>query len=166
MSRTLISCLICVLLPACSQKAKEKAALPLDVYTLDLGDDEMNEAISEARSSFQQFADALSSSRPGYSLFALKVMFEDHVGGFEHIWITDIYFRDGQFHGTVGNTPSYTTEVEAGQQITVDLNKVSDWMYVYNGVLHGGYTLRVLRNRMSPEERNEFDKSLEFTIRD
>jgi uncharacterized protein YegJ (DUF2314 family) len=155
-------------LQACHTKTNKSSPVggALEIYSIDVGDEEMNNAIAEARTSFKQFNDAFKSNRSDYSLFALKVMFQDHVGGYEHIWITDLSFRDGEYHGTVGNTPSYTTEVEAGQQITVEAKKISDWMYVEHGKLRGGFTLRVLRNRMSQSERDKFDADLGFKIKD
>ena len=38
-------------------------------------------------------------------------------------------------------------------------------MYVDHGVLVGGYTIRVLRDRLSGVERAEFDRNLPFKIR-
>ena len=37
-------------------------------------------------------------------------------------------------------------------------------MYVDHGKLVGGYTLRVLRDGLSPAERAEFDRSIPFKI--
>ena len=51
-----------------------------------------------------------------------------------------------------------------GQKVTVEPSKISDWMFVQNGRLVGGYTLRVLRDAMSPSERKEFDKNVPFVI--
>jgi uncharacterized protein YegJ (DUF2314 family) len=56
--------------------------------------------------------------------------------------------------------------VEAGEEVRVDPEKISDWMYVDNGVLRGGFTLRVLRSRMSPQEREQFDSEIGFGIED
>jgi uncharacterized protein YegJ (DUF2314 family) len=43
-------------------------------------------------------------------------------------------------------------------------NEISDWMYVENKKLIGGYTIRVLRDNMPPEERREFERSVPFTL--
>jgi hypothetical protein len=44
--------------------------------------------------------------------------------------------------------------------------EISDWMYVDNGRLVGGTTVRVLRNSASEEEGAEFDQSVPFVIAD
>jgi uncharacterized protein YegJ (DUF2314 family) len=42
--------------------------------------------------------------------------------------------------------------------------RISDWMYVHEGRLVGGYTIRVMRDRLSPAERLRFDQGLPFKI--
>jgi uncharacterized protein YegJ (DUF2314 family) len=56
------------------------------------------------------------------------------------------------------------SNVKIGDQATVDPESISDWMFVDNGKLVGGYTVRVLRDAMSAAEREEFDKSVPFKI--
>lgn len=158
-----------ILTLGCQQKSKDattSAGSASGVQTLEASDVEMNKAIEAARSSLPQFEEAMRSNNPQYDLFALKVVFPDQVRGYEHIWITDLILENGQYRGLVGNEPQYTIVVEVGQEITVDTEKISDWMYVEDGKLRGGYTLRVLRNRMSPHERSEFDRSLGIIIED
>jgi hypothetical protein len=38
-------------------------------------------------------------------------------------------------------------------------------MYIDKGVLVGGYTIRVLRDTMSPTDRADFDKSVPFEVK-
>jgi uncharacterized protein YegJ (DUF2314 family) len=153
---------------ACQTRPKESDASTgeMSAYSIEEDDQEMNHAIEEARNTLPQFTEAFTSNNPNHTLFALKMMFQDQVGGFEHIWITDLAFDDGAFRGLVGNIPEYTIEVEAGEEVRVDPEKISDWMYVDNGVLRGGFTLRVLRSRMSPQEREQFDSEIGFGIED
>jgi uncharacterized protein YegJ (DUF2314 family) len=54
--------------------------------------------------------------------------------------------------------------VHLGQRVTVAPRDVSDWMFVKDGKLMGGYTTRVLYARLSPEQRAQFDKEAEFRI--
>lgn len=163
---TFIVIALAILSWGCQQKPKEASTSgnATGLQTLEDTDAEMNEAIEAARASLSQFEDAMRSDNPQYDLFALKVMFPDQIGGSEHIWITDLILEDGQYRGLVGNEPQYTILVEAGQEVTVDPEKISDWMFVEAGKLRGGYTLRVLRSRMSAHERAEFDRSLGITI--
>ena len=53
--------------------------------------------------------------------------------------------RRHSFQGTVNNEPEKVKTVKMGQKVTVAA-KISDWMYVENRKLVGGYTMRVLRS--------------------
>lgn len=66
---------------------------------------------------------------------------------------------DGErFAGTLSNIPADVPGLEHGQRVVVALNEISDWMVVDNGRLIGGYTIRVFRDRLSDQERSEFDR--------
>ncbi len=56
------------------------------------------------------------------------------------------------------------TNVSLGNSLVLGPSEISDWMIVENNTLVGGYTIRVLRNRLSAEDRKKFDQSLPFTI--
>ena len=46
------------------------------------------------------------------------------------------------------------------------MKDITDWMYVDKGILQGGYTIKLIRNRMSKEERAKFDAGFPFKILD
>jgi len=56
--------------------------------------------------------------------------------------------------------------LEAGEKITIDDTEIVDWMIVEKGKLIGGYTIRLAVQRMSPEERERFLKTLDYSIED
>jgi len=60
--------------------------------------------------------------------------------------------------------PAKVKSVKIGQTVTVERAKISDWMYIENRKLVGGYTLRALRETLPPDERANFDKSVPFVI--
>ncbi len=39
-------------------------------------------------------------------------------------------------------------------------------MYLDKGVLRGGYTIRAMREQLSETEKEEFNRSIDFTIED
>src|SRR5688500_8168693 len=73
----------------------------------------MNEAISKARETFDEFEKAFTSNKYDTSTFALKVRFNTENGG-EHIWATGLTFENGYYFGTIDDLPVSTTEVKAG----------------------------------------------------
>ena len=80
------------------------------------------------------------------------------------MWLTPVTYDGQNFHGTINNIPELVKSVEIGQAVTVAPSEISDWMYIDNGKLVGGETMRALRNAATPAERAEFDKSVPFVI--
>ena len=68
------------------------------------------------------------------------------------------------FRGKINNDPELVKNVKIGQSITVEPKQISDWMYINQGKLVGGTTVRVLRDNLSPSERKGFDESVPFKI--
>lgn len=135
------------------------------IYNVPNNDDEMNDAILKANQTLNNFNLALNSGNTDFNYFALKTRFNTSTGG-EHIWITDITFKDNKYFGVIDNLPEYTTEVKIGDTIEIENNNISDWMYIDNQKLRGGYTIRLLRNRMTEQERKQFDTENGLIIED
>jgi uncharacterized protein YegJ (DUF2314 family) len=126
-------------------------------------DPRMNAAIAKARETVDTFIAALQSPRTGQSEFTVKMAFTDgeHT---EHMWLSPVSYDGKIFHGTVQNDPANVANVKLGQAASIEPSKISDWMYVENGKLVGGYTVRALREIMPPSERAEFDRTAPFRI--
>ena len=73
-------------------------------------------------------------------------------------------FDGRQFEGTISNDPTIVKTVKSGDVVKVEKNAVEDWMYVEKRKLVGGYTVRVLRDRLSAAERKALDDSLPYKI--
>ncbi len=136
-----------------------------NIYSTPGDDQEMNEAIASARNTLEQFKVALESNSYDTSKFALKVRFKTATGA-EHIWVTSIIFHNGDYFGLVDNLPNLATQVKLGEKYKIEMKDITDWMYVDKGVLQGGYTIKLLRNRMSQAERVKFDTEFPFKILD
>lgn len=110
---------------------------------------EMNAAIARARSEVDAFIAVMKSGE--VTQFAIKVPIKDQ-GHVEHFWMTDVTYRDGRFTGKINNQPGIVSNVKFGQTLTVEKDKISDWLYIRNGKMYGHYTLRPLLPAMSEEE--------------
>lgn len=148
---------LCILLYACQQEEKETSTEEPPVVEVLTEDSAMNAAILEAHQTLDTFNHALNSHNPNYDYFALKVLFPTPTGN-EHLWVSDIVLTNGKYRGVINNVPEQTKEVDIGDTILIDNSRISDWMFVEAGKLHGGYTVRLLRNRMTEEEKNAFDR--------
>ena len=123
-----------------------------------IADDEMEQAMDRARASVDEFLVVLKQEPPGvYTAVKVAVSEESET---EHLWLVDPRYEAGMIHGSLGNRPVGLTSWQVGDPAIVAPNEISDWMIIEDGVLRGGFTLRVARARMSPEEREAFDLSL------
>jgi len=140
----------------------EREGQPPVTYVED-DDPKMVAAIEKARSTVDQFITALNNPKQSQSAFSVKLLVKDGDHK-EHMWILPVRYKDGKFHGTINNEPDKVTTVKIGDEVDVARDQISDWMYVENRKLKGGYTLRVLRDSVSEKERQDFDRSVPFTI--
>src|SRR5947209_7094276 len=136
--------------------ADQVIAVPAD-------DARMNAAIAKARATVGTFVTALRAPTASQSSFSIKIPISNGDDR-EHFWLSDVRYDGTVFSGKIDNEPATVTTVKIGQAISARLAEISDWMYVDHGKLVGGYTLRVLRDGLSPAERAEFDRSIPFKI--
>lgn len=133
------------------------------IYNIESEDSEMNKAIIIANQTLNEFKSALETENTNFHSFALKVRYETEKGG-EHIWISYIEIRNGKFVGFIDNSPESTQEVKLNDLIEIDSDQITDWLYLDKENLKGGFTIRILRNRMTEKERKEFDEYCGFVI--
>ncbi len=169
MRYTISAFLFFITLTACQNTAtQQEPAATVDgqnVYTTSGDDKEMNAAMQTARNTLDQFDKALESHNYDTNSIALKVKF-DAPGGDEYLWLAYVVKENGAYSGKVANMPERTQKVKLGQTVIVKPQEISDWKYSEKGILRGGYTIRVIRNRMTKEERAKLDAELPFKIED
>lgn len=125
-------------------------------------DQEMNSAMQKARSTLNEFIERFTHPKTSDKWFLVKGRFT-HKGQIEHIWMADLVLDGKFFSGVLANEPEYPG-LKFKQKVSVPLDNISDWMYVSDGRLMGGFTIRVLYGRMSPEERKRDDAERPYRI--
>jgi uncharacterized protein YegJ (DUF2314 family) len=126
---------------------------------------EMNKAISSARTSFPQFLNVFKSNCDGCKNFSVKMRFSYGQNKGEHIWLDHLYFEKDKFAGVIANTPENIDWIKFGDTVEVKRDSLSDWMYIKNGKLVGGFTIKVTYNRMSEKEKLQLENDLGVKIR-
>ena len=152
---------ICLFQFACSPAPTR---LPTPAPTTQLNSDaEMEAAFQQARATLDSFIQKISMSYPDRTLVAVKVRFVLPDSSSQDIWVDQISYQDGSFHGTMGDDiPSLKLSVD--DKITIARKDIVDWMIVENGKLIGGYTIRLAFQRMSPEQKERFLETVHYTI--
>jgi uncharacterized protein YegJ (DUF2314 family) len=123
----------------------------------------MHLAVKEARKTVGKFIAALEHPAAGQEDFEVKKPFTqgDQV---EHIWLSDVRFVGNLFQGRLDNQPRKISGLKIGEMVSVKPNEISDWLYIDNGKLVGGYTVRVHYSELSPQQKQEFDRRADFRI--
>jgi uncharacterized protein YegJ (DUF2314 family) len=155
--------LVALIAAGCSRESPEEDVKEENPPVLDVRQDdpEMNEAIAQAQGTLTNFLAALAAPKTNQDYFLIKGRFTagDRV---EHIWVADIEFTNKVFRGVLANEPNRIPGLSFKQAVEVESAQVSDWMYVEDGKLVGGYTSRVVRKRMTPEQRRRQDVNLPY----
>jgi uncharacterized protein YegJ (DUF2314 family) len=165
MKKLIVSIAVVIAFANCNNHTttkKERQGEPA-IYSVTDQDSEMNEAIKTAKETLNNFNDALKSGNTNFTDFCLKVRFKAP-NGWEHIWLSDIKSKDNTYMGVVSDLPDSTTEVNLGDTIQIINEHITDWMYRDNKKLRGGYTIRLLRKRMTETERKQFDTNNNLII--
>ena len=122
-----------------------------------LDDPEMGAAMKKARESWPKFVEAFRK-KEGDS-FSVKIeMWEGDQS--EHIWVSVTKIEGDTIHGALGNRPVYLKKLELGSPVTGKAKDVSDWLYMKDGKMVGGYTVRILleRQKRKQQEKQKQDK--------
>lgn len=127
-------------------------------------DKAMDRAVETAQKKVDKFIAVLSSPKASQSRFAVKKRFIDG-DKVEHLWLNEVSFDGRLFHGKVDNEPVDIKGVRPGQQVSVSPNEISDWMYVQDGRLVGGYTISAMCQHMSSAEKKQFEKDAHCQIK-
>lgn len=121
-------------------KNEETVEVPSD-------DAHMNAAIDRARETLSVFWEREQDSTADQHSFALRVRITDGTS-VEYFWLLDIEATDSGFSGTIDNRPRSVMTVELGQRHAFAEHDISDWMYVEDGKIYGGFTLRAMLHRL------------------
>lgn len=133
------------------------------VVAVDVTDQEMNDAMSEAKATIDRFYKAYAAPTPKQERFGLKVALRSgsHI---EYVWIENVRRTKDSIYGTLLNEPFHIKSQHLGDRIMVEPQDVVDWSYVDNGYLVGGYTLRVMFRTVPLSEREAHQKALGYQI--
>ena len=133
------------------------------MYNVDENDTQMERATVRARKHVDRFIAALQHPAANQRDFQVKKLFVKD-GKAEHIWLADVKFTGNRFVGVVDNRPEFIKDLKVGGRASVNPDEISDWSYVEDGHLVGGYTIRVLYSELTPAEREDFEKRADFHI--
>jgi ankyrin repeat protein len=73
------------------------------------------------------------------------------------MWVGDVEFDGRHITGRLLNEPNWLKTHHEGDEVSLTVDQISDWMYVCLGEVYGAYTVQVMRSRMKPQELQAHD---------
>jgi uncharacterized protein YegJ (DUF2314 family) len=155
--------LICLFVLACSpistSTPTQTPAAPSN------SDPEMEEAFRQARDTLESFIQKIGTTHPDRTLVAVKVHFVLPDDSSQDIWVDQITYQNGSFHGVMGDDIP-TLKLSVDEKIRIDPKDIVDWMIVEDGKLIGGYTIRLAYKRMTPAQKERFLETVNYSVED
>jgi uncharacterized protein YegJ (DUF2314 family) len=145
-----------------AREVVRRSGCPACYYVKD-EDVDMRDAVRMARKNEGMFIAALQHPSPTQRDFEVKKPFVQGAE-MEHIWLSHVTYTGNRFTGRVDNYPVKITGVKMGVRVSVNPDEITDWAYVDDGKLVGGYTIRALYKNLSPDLRKEFERENRFRI--
>ncbi len=108
-------------------------------------------AIQKARATLPLFWSAMENA-PNAANFSLKVAVPTNDVGAEHIWMNaPRKLGDGRYVGIVANEPIHA-ELSYGAAHEFSEDAITDWVFIRNGLIEGGYTIRAMLDHMDEDD--------------
>lgn len=154
--------------PAICEEKTPSTGKPIGVFARD---PEMLSAMEAARIELPKFLERQGFPKTlkagqinGLMIKAYFFDADDPLAG-EHLWISDVGFDGSSLRGVVSSEPTSVDAVSSGDSVAFPLTRVSDWLFIEDGMAEGAFTVQLLRSRMSPEERLQHDSNYPFRFR-
>jgi uncharacterized protein YegJ (DUF2314 family) len=119
------------------------------VYDVASSNPEMAAAIAKARATLPAFWASYEAAKASEAGHSLKVRFPTRKNDGEHIWMAEVKkLAGGRYSGRFANQPRDLPGKQAGDLVEFTEADISDWMFMRNGKIVGGETIRVLLKSM------------------
>jgi uncharacterized protein YegJ (DUF2314 family) len=151
---------LCILLfISCDRQSAQASGrqTPAETILRDQTEEELARIAENARNTLQIFLRRLANAEPGDSGFYIKCPFmTDGDSGIntEQVWLTGIHFRSGNYYGILASTPNYFIGNKKGDTVMFDTDIITDWMYIQNGKIYGGRSIKYLLEKTPENQRS------------
>ncbi len=102
----------------------------------------------EAQRRWPEFLDAFRQRQSG-QLFSVKAMISDGKLK-ERVWIRVYNINGEKIAGLIDSHPSRLTDLKQGDRVWATSSEISDWMFVKQGNLVGGFSERIMAGHPHP----------------
>ncbi len=124
------------------------------------GDTELRTATNQGRASIRTFLDAFTRPTANQGSFRVKIAFVRE-NTIEHFWLGHLDLSGTNPTGVIVST-AQQRDPKFDQRVEFNPSHLSDWMYIEDGKLVGGFTTRILHRRMTAGEKPKLDAELAY----
>ena len=135
-------------------------------------DIEFQSAYDGAAATIPQFIEHIQSAPDAFRSAKLRLRDPDESerlgeDRFLFLWLTDVFYYPDErnFSGMFFEVPTeFQKWHPVGQYLAFDPDQIFDWMVLCHGHLHGGFTLRVTRDKLSEAEHEPYDRHVGVSV--
>lgn len=154
-------------LVSCNEPSRTESHKPSrdDITYVEESDPETNRAKKKGRDTIGQFIDERAKGDDQFYGF-IKVLFRSpkDFERIEYMWVDLLHHNGDEYTGTLSSYPDLIEELKYGQTVDFSLDEIVDWYYVENGHARGAFTVKLIRSRLTLEERKKFDPGYEYSF--
>jgi len=142
---------------SCDKNAVDRPSPEIEV---DQSDKEIEKIAENARRALPTFFRNLTRPEAGADNFFVKYPLSADDGGTEQVWLGNIHFKEGIYYGRLANMPKLQSGRKKNNLITFDPDKITDWMYIQNGKIIGGQSIKYLLEKIPENQRSEDQRKI------
>jgi uncharacterized protein YegJ (DUF2314 family) len=141
----------------CDKNAADK---PSPITEVEHSDKELEKIAENARRALPTFFRNLARPEAGADNFFVKYPLTTDDGGIEQVWLGGIRVKDGVYYGRLANTSNLSGGRMKNKLITFDPDKITDWMYIQDGKIIGGRSIKYLLEKIPETQRSEDQRKI------
>ena len=153
--------IVCVIfLSSCNRPVRDVSRLSSPAIEVEQSDEEIERIAENAKRALPIFFRNLARPEKGANNFYVKYPLSSDDGNVEpkvreQVWLGSIRFKDGLYYGSLANAARHAGGKKKGKAITFDPEAITDWMYIQDGKIVGGRSIKYLLEKIPEEKRNE-----------
>jgi len=147
-----------ILLSSCNISNRNASLSPSPTIEIEQSDKEIERIADNARRTLPIFFRNLNRPENGANNFYVKYpLSSDDIEPKvrEQVWLGGIRVKDGVYYGRLTNTPTLQTSKKKDNLIVFDPDIITDWMYIQDGKIMGGQSIKYLLEKTPEDQRNE-----------
>jgi uncharacterized protein YegJ (DUF2314 family) len=146
-----------ILLFSCDKGAVDRPSPTVDI---EQSEKELEKIADNAQRALPTFFRNLARPEAGADNFFVKYSLTTDDGSAEQVWLGGIRVKDGVYYGRLANTSDLPGGKKKNKLITFDPNKITDWMYIQDGKIIGGRSIKYLLEKIPEEKRAEDQRKI------